>query len=254
MNPCVNSTDPELTPNPPPYPTPAVPAVDARSPTSPQLRSVSDLGPPTSPALLPPPSCQVCVAVPSPGLRPSPPPSSAPPEDQAPDLECWVCYSNFNNVFRCPKMLQCKHTFCLECLARINVKSAQPAAIRCPLCRRVTPLPALGPPQLATDADVLASLPPAMQRVYSVRFQRSKGKLQIKRLSEGQGRSTIRSLDVGLPSPPFQNGRSGGVGEALFRLTGRPQCRALLLTLVLTMTIVLTVIVVFLLTYNTDQL
>ncbi|KAM9776563.1 uncharacterized protein ACBT44_001522, partial [Syngnathus typhle] len=234
------------TPNPPPYPTPAVPAVDARSPTSPQLRSVSDLGPPTSPALLPPPSCQVCVAVPSPGLRPSPPPSSAPPEDQAPDLECWVCYSNFNNVFRCPKMLQCKHTFCLECLARINVKSAQPAAIRCPLCRHVTPLPALGPPQLATDADVLASLPLAMQRVYSVRFQRSKGKLQIKRLSEGQGRSTIRSLDV----RTFQNDRSGGVGEALFRLTGRPRplWPDFLLLLVLTMTFVVIGIVVSLLT------
>ncbi|XP_019721558.1 RING finger protein 223, partial [Hippocampus comes] len=203
------------------------------------------------------PSYQVCVGVPSPGLRPSPPPPPPPPsalpEDGAPDLECWVCYSHFNNVFRCPKMLECRHTFCLECLARINVKSAQPAAIRCPLCRRVTPLPALGLPRLATDGDVLASLPPAMRRVCSVRFQRSKGKLQVKRLSQSQRRCTVRSLDVGLPSPPSRNaGGTGGVGGALFRLTGRPVCRALLLALLLTTTVALTGIVVFLLTYDPD--
>uniref|UniRef100_A0A3B4WKB7 RING-type domain-containing protein n=1 Tax=Seriola lalandi dorsalis TaxID=1841481 RepID=A0A3B4WKB7_SERLL len=71
---------------------------------------------------------------------------------------CAICFSQFNNVFRCPKMLHCKHTFCLECLARINVKSAQPSAIQCPLCRSLTPLPALGLPKLTTDPDVLSFL------------------------------------------------------------------------------------------------
>lgn len=126
----------------------------------------------------PPPSCQVSVIVPSPHLHPSPPPHS---DDPSPDLECSICFSQFNNVFRCPKMLQCKHTFCLECLARINVKSAQPNAIQCPLCRSYTVLPDLGLPRLTTDSDVLSYLPAAMQRVYSIRFQRSKGKLQVKR-------------------------------------------------------------------------
>lgn len=101
-----------------------------------------------------------------------------------PDLECAICFSQFNNVFRCPKMLQCKHTFCLECLARINVKSTQPNVIQCPLCRGLTPLPTLGLPKLATDSDVLSYLPAAMQRVYSIRFVRNKGRLQVKR-SEG---------------------------------------------------------------------
>lgn len=78
-------------------------------------------------------------------------------------------------------MLQCRHTFCLECLARINVKSAAPDAIQCPLCRGLTPLPALGLPKLATDPAVLAYLPATMQKVYSVRFQRNKGRLQVKR-------------------------------------------------------------------------
>jgi len=99
----------------------------------------------------------------------------------SPDLECAVCFSQFNNVFRCPKMLQCKHTFCLECLARINVKSLHPDTIQCPLCRGMTPLPSLGLPKLDTDPAVLSYLPAAMQKVYSIRFNRTKGKLQVKR-------------------------------------------------------------------------
>lgn len=132
------------------------------------------------PAPSTPPSYQVSVIIPSPDLHLSPHQSQC-SEDTFPDLECAICFSQFNNVFRCPKMLQCRHTFCLECLARINVKSAQPDAIQCPLCRSLTPLPALGLPRLATDSDVLSYLPATMQRVYSVRFLRSKGKLQIKR-------------------------------------------------------------------------
>lgn len=207
--------------------------------------------PPATPA-----SCQVSVIIPSPDLRPSPLPSQC-PEDAGPDLECSICFSQFNNVFRCPKMLQCKHTFCLECLARINVKSADPDAIQCPLCRSLTSLPALGLPRLATNSDMLSYLPAAMQRVYSVRFLRNKGKLQLKRSSEGQQRwarrSTSRSLDVGLPSPPVRaRGEAGGVGGALFRLTGRPACRAFLLTSVVMMMLLLTGIIIFLLTFNND--
>lgn len=129
-----------------------------------------------------PPSCQVSIIVPSPDLSLSPVTSQS---SEDPDLECSICFSQFNNVFRCPKMLQCKHTFCLECLARINVKSSEPNAIQCPLCRSLTPLPTLGLPKLTTDSDVLSYLPAAMQRVYSIRFHRNKGKLQVKRSVNG---------------------------------------------------------------------
>lgn len=139
-------------------------------------------GDPAAP-ITPPPGL-VSIVMLSPDLRPFPAPSRC-SEDTCLDLECSVCFSQFNNIFRCPKMLQCKHTFCLECLARINVKSADPNAIQCPLCRSLTPLPTLGLPKLVTDSDVLSCLPGAMQRVYSVRFHRSKGKLQVKR-SVGQ--------------------------------------------------------------------
>ncbi|TKS77932.1 RING finger protein 225 [Collichthys lucidus] len=199
---------------------------------------------------------QVSVTIPSPDLQPSPLQSRC-LEETCPDLECAICFSQFNNVFRCPKMLQCKHTFCLECLARMNVKSAQPNAIQCPLCRGFTPLPTLGLPRLATDSDVLSYLPAAMQRVYSIRFLRDKGKLQVKRSSEGRHRwgersltSMNRSLDVGLPNPPVTGHNMGG---ALFQLTGRPACRAFLLTSVVMMMVLLTGIIIFLLTFNKQQ-
>lgn len=147
--------------------------------TTPGGSSPSTSNPYPAPAT--PPSFQVSVIIPSPDVHLSPTPPPRWPEGVCPDLECSICFSQFNNVFRCPKMLQCRHTFCLECLARINVKSAEPDAIQCPLCRGLTPLPALGLPKLATDPAVLAYLPATMQKVYSVRFQRNKGKLQVKR-------------------------------------------------------------------------
>uniref|UniRef100_A0A3B3R6D3 RING-type domain-containing protein n=1 Tax=Paramormyrops kingsleyae TaxID=1676925 RepID=A0A3B3R6D3_9TELE len=88
------------------------------------------------------------------------------PPEGIPDLECAICYSQFNNVFRTPKKLQCKHTFCLECLARMNVKSSQPDTIQCPFCRALTPLPTLGLPKLDNDTSIMSNLPEAMQHVY----------------------------------------------------------------------------------------
>ncbi|XP_071340142.1 uncharacterized protein [Trachinotus anak] len=242
-----------LTSRPPFSLAPVLPQTQTPSP-------VSNTTPNPYPAPTTPPSGQVSVIIPSPDLHPSPLPSQC-SEDTCPDLECAICFSQFNNVFRCPKMLHCKHTFCLECLARINVKSPEPSAIQCPLCRSLTPLPTLGLPKLTTDSDVLSYLPAAMQRVYSIRFLRNKGKLEVKRSSESHRRwgqrsltslrSGNRSLDVGLPSPPIGGGGEvAGVGGALFRLTGRPACRAFLLTSVVMMMVLLTIIVIFLLIYK----
>ncbi|XP_046703418.1 RING finger protein 225-like [Silurus meridionalis] len=119
--------------------------------------------------------------------------------DDLPDLECAVCFSQFNNVFNTPKVLQCGHTFCLECLARINIKSSQPDSLQCPLCRAYTPVPTLGLPKLATDIVVLSCLPEAMQRVYSIHFNRNRGKLQLKRIPSSVPPSPNRqrrSLDL----------------------------------------------------------
>lgn len=154
------------------------------SPTSPPVQTGSSPSTPNPyPAPSTPPSFQLSVIIPSPDLHLSPPQPRW-SEDASPDLECSICFSQFNNIFRCPKMLQCGHTFCLECLARINVKSTNPEAVQCPLCRSFTPLPALGLPKLTTDPAVLAYLPAKMQKVYSIRFQRNKGKLRVKRSGE----------------------------------------------------------------------
>ncbi|XP_041854239.1 RING finger protein 223 [Melanotaenia boesemani] len=204
-------------------------------------------------------SQQVSVTAVSPDLRPSL--QSQCSEESCPELECAICFSQFNNIFRCPKMLHCKHTFCLECLARINVKSAEPSAIQCPLCRGLTPLPTLGLPKLTTDQGVLSYLPAAMQRVYSIRFIRDKGKLQVKRSTDGsqrRGRRSLtslrsinNSLDVGLPSPNLEDpSQMSGMGGTLFRLTGRPACRAFLLMSVVMMLLLLLTLIVFLLLFK----
>ncbi|KAM3611559.1 uncharacterized protein V6R79_020562 [Siganus canaliculatus] len=234
-----------------------------RAPLSPPA-APDDSAPTLNPYAAPSPtiSRQVSIAIPSPDLRLSPLPSQL-SEESCPDLECSICFSQFNNVFRCPKMLQCKHTFCLECLARMNVKSVQPDSIQCPLCRSFTPLPTLGLPRLTTDSNVLSSLPAAMQRVYSIRFLRNKGKLQVKRPRSADGnhrwnhrsltslRSVNRSLDVGLPSPPAGgHSETSSMGQALFSLTGRPACRAFLLTSVVMMMVLLIGAVIFLFTFR----
>lgn len=188
-------------------------------------------------------------------------PCPDPDPNPCPDLECAICFSQFNNVFRCPKMLQCKHTFCLECLARMNVKSSQPDAIQCPLCRGLTALPTLGLPKLATDSNVLSNLPITMQRVYSIRFNRNKGKLQVKRSSEDRVkhlRTVSHTLDVGLPSPNRQREMEGGreegrtgLGGVMLRLTARPVCRGILMASVVLMMILLTGVIIYVVTFKT---
>ncbi|CAG02735.1 unnamed protein product, partial [Tetraodon nigroviridis] len=66
---------------------------------------------------------------------------AGPPQDDIEDTECAVCFCTYDNVFKTPKLLACGHTFCLECLARINVTSAELKTLSCPICREVTRLP-----------------------------------------------------------------------------------------------------------------
>ncbi|KAF7707902.1 hypothetical protein HF521_016959 [Silurus meridionalis] len=57
-----------------------------------------------------------------------------------------------------------------------------------------------GPPKLATDIVVLSCLPEAMQRVYSIHFNRNRGKLQLKGIPSSVPPSLNRqhrSLDLG---------------------------------------------------------
>ncbi|KAL7832188.1 hypothetical protein AOLI_G00297360 [Acnodon oligacanthus] len=112
------------------------------------------------------------------------------PEDNLEDTECPVCFCTYDNVFKTPKILACGHTFCLECLARINVSSAEIKTLSCPVCRELTEIRhGRDLPQLGNNEDVFRKLPPQMQRAQSVRFERSKGKLVLKKPPPGSSPS-----------------------------------------------------------------
>ena len=67
-------------------------------------------------------------------------------------LQCMICFEPFTH----PKMLQCGHTFCYECLegcvnAYIESYHRQPPTIACPTCRYLTIFPTNGVAGLPTD-------------------------------------------------------------------------------------------------------
>ncbi|XP_036914964.1 E3 ubiquitin-protein ligase RNF183 isoform X1 [Sturnira hondurensis] len=80
-------------------------------------------------------------------------------EQQGREPECPVCWNPFNNTFHTPKVLDCCHSFCVECLAHLSLVTPAQRQLLCPLCRQPTVL-ASGQPvtDLPTDTAVLSLL------------------------------------------------------------------------------------------------
>ena len=56
-------------------------------------------------------------------------------------LNCSICLDTYTD----PKILQCFHVFCHQCLVPLKVQDQQgQLSLTCPTCRQVTPIPARG--------------------------------------------------------------------------------------------------------------
>ncbi|XP_019951042.2 RING finger protein 222 [Paralichthys olivaceus] len=102
-------------------------------------------------------SCPAAAAAPTPG--------------EPMDVECPICYQEYNQFNKCPRVLECLHVFCTECLQRIQLSRYEPLdprsppAIPCPLCRHLTPLASGDPLSLPSNSRILARLPPLAFRL-----------------------------------------------------------------------------------------
>ncbi|XP_035264578.1 RING finger domain-containing protein [Anguilla rostrata] len=90
---------------------------------------------------------------------------------EAAEVECPICYQEYNQGGKCPRMLECLHVFCTECLQRIQLSPTQPPdphsppSISCPLCRHPTPLEMGDALSLPCNSRILAQLPPLAFRM-----------------------------------------------------------------------------------------
>lgn len=156
---------------------------------------------------MPPHQSSSTTTVPrSPGSVGSPrSPSTPGSEKVASPLECSICFSGYDNIFKTPKELSCSHVFCLECLARLA--AAQPAghpgreAVPCPFCRQPTTVPAAGAPALRTSRQLQAKMPVHLQKEEPVWLEGTKLCCCPLPTTSGQEASGFVCVDVGLNKP-----------------------------------------------------
>lgn len=75
------------------------------------------------------------------------------------EYECNICYNDFDSERHVPKILECSHTFCEECLDSLHAREGRGWRIGCPLCRRRTPVPEYRVRNLPDNTAVTEALP-----------------------------------------------------------------------------------------------
>ncbi|MBN3324602.1 RN182 ligase, partial [Atractosteus spatula] len=75
------------------------------------------------------------------------------------EYECKICYNYFDLDRRAPKILECLHTFCEECLTTLHLREDRPWRISCPICRHKTPVPDYRIQNLPNNTKVTEAFP-----------------------------------------------------------------------------------------------
>ncbi|XP_043926303.1 E3 ubiquitin-protein ligase RNF183-like [Protopterus annectens] len=75
------------------------------------------------------------------------------------EYECKICYNYFDQNRRAPKILECLHTFCEECLITLHLREDRPWRIACPICRHRTAVPEYKIQNLPNNTKVADAFP-----------------------------------------------------------------------------------------------
>lgn len=180
---------------------------------------------PASPGEIPIPISPIVVTSPGDGKRkgrsPTGSPSSPNPTSPKPTspVECSICFNTYDNTFKTPKLLQCSHVFCLECVARLStgLPPNQPEdLLPCPFCRQLTNIPQEGAPALETSKELLATLPPELQQEKVLWMEGTK--LCCRRASDdAENPESCISIDVAMSKPESTEAPPTGLAGRLSR-------------------------------------
>ncbi|XP_053564966.1 RING finger protein 224 [Bombina bombina] len=136
------------------------------------------------------------------------------------EYECKICYNYFDLDRRAPKLLECLHTFCQECLSTLHWREDRPWRLSCPVCRHRTVVPDCRVEALPINTKVAEAfptyvrpddplpqdiLPPIQYQQHGLQYHQppTEGAQPVIASTRGQGAFSGRNQQqpVGAPSP-----------------------------------------------------